>query len=219
VGVINTASGNEAVYGGGLHFHTASIVKADILAALLLRHQASGRPLGAADRALASQMIEASNDDAASDLWGIIGGANALAAADATLGLDRTVPGPAGYWGLTSTTVGDQLRLLTDLTAAASPLDAASRAYELSLMRSVLPSQQWGISAAASPGTGFALKNGWLPDPQLWVINSIGVVDHHGQRLLLAVLSNDQPSEWAGITQVQAAARAAAACLTQPGAP
>jgi hypothetical protein len=219
VGVINTASGNEAIYRGGLRFHTASIVKADILAALLLQHQSAGSPLGSTEQEQVSQMIEASNDDAASDLWSDIGGASALRAADATLGLVHTVPGQDGYWGLTSTTVGDQLRLLTELTTAGSPLDAASRDYELSLMRGVVPGQQWGVSAAASPGTSFALKDGWLPDPQLWVINSIGVVKHDGQRLLVAVLSNDQPTEWDGITQVQAVAKAAAACLTRPGAP
>jgi hypothetical protein len=48
------------------------------------------------------------------------------------------------------------------------------------------------------------------------VINSIGVVSHHGQRLLIAVLSSGQPSEQTGIQQVQAAARAAAAAITNP---
>ena len=48
----------------------------------------------------------------------------------------------------------------------------------------------------------------------LWVINSIGVISHHGHRLLLAVLSSGQPSQLAGIRQAQAAATAAAAAIT-----
>jgi hypothetical protein len=81
-------------------------------------------------------------------------------------------------------------------------------------MEDVTQDQAWGVSAAATPGTSFAVKNGWLPDPELWVINSIGVVDHAGQQLLIAVLSDDQPSEEAGIAQVDAVARAAAVAVT-----
>jgi hypothetical protein len=78
--------------------------------------------------------------------------------------------------------------------------------------------QDWGVTAAASAGTRPAVKNGWLPlgpDGQ-WVINSIGVISHAGQRLLVAVLSSGQPSESVGIGQVQAAARAAATAVTAP---
>ena len=111
---------------------------------------------------------------------------------------------------------------LTALTSAYSPLTAASRHYELGLMRSVEPGENWGVTAAADPGSRPAVKNGWLPDgsqPGLWVINSIGVLRHHGQRLLVAVLSSAQPTEAVGISQVQAAARAAAAAVTQPACP
>jgi hypothetical protein len=216
VGVIDETTGAEAVYGGWRRFHTASIVKADVLAALLLQRQHSGVPLSTGDRALAAQMIEDSDDDAATSLWNLAGAASGMAAANRTLGLRHTTPGPTDYWGLTSTTVTDQLRLLRDLTTARSPLTARSRSFELHLMRDVVAGQRWGVSAAASAGSGLELKNGWLPDgpAQLWVINSIGTVHHDGQRLLLAVLSKDQPTEAAGIAQDEAAAVAAASCLT-----
>ena len=58
-------------------------------------------------------MIETSSDDAATDLWTALGAGGGLATADASLGLRRTTPGPGDYWGLTTTTAGDQLRLLT----------------------------------------------------------------------------------------------------------
>jgi hypothetical protein len=214
VGVMDRSTGAMAVYDGRERFHTASIVKADILASLLLQSQHSGVPLSDPDQDLATQMIEASNDDAATDLWNAEGAADSLADANAVLGLRHTTPGQDGYWGLTSTTVGDQLTLLRDLTTAKSPLDSESRDYELGLMREVDADQRWGVSAAASPNTVFAIKNGWLPDPQLWVINSIGTLDHDGQPLLMAVLSNDQPTEAAGIAQDQAAAIAAAIFIT-----
>ena len=210
VGVIDDSTGMEAVYDGSERFHTASIVKADILAALLLQHQQAATTLGEEEQEQAAQMIENSDNDAATDLWYDVGAADGIADANVKLGLLHTAPGQDGYWGLTSTTVIDQLRLLSDLASAHSPLSADSRTYELGLMREVEPDQRWGVTAAATQGTVSAVKNGWLPDPQLWVINSIGVIRHAGQVLLVAVLSNDQASEAGGIAQDEAAAVAAA---------
>jgi hypothetical protein len=216
VGVVDRSTGAVAIYGGGAKFHTASIEKVAILAGLLL-----GRPGGLSDDddRVATTMIEASADGAATRLWNAAGRAAGMTAADVQLGLRHTVPGPAEDWGLTSTTVADQLTLLRDLTTARSPLPAAGRSYELSLMRATDASQRWGISAAASPGTLDAVKDGWLPDGSAgatdnWVINSIGLVEHGHQHLLLAVLSAGQPTEAAGIAAVEAAAAAAAACVT-----
>jgi hypothetical protein len=210
VGLVDRTTGVKAAFGGGHQFHTASIVKADILAILLLRHQAAGTPLSEYEQKLATLMIEDSDNDAATDLWNDVGAAEGVAEANVRLGLHHTTPGEDGYWGLTRTTVADQLELLSDLTSAHSPLTAASRSFELRLMRHVEPSQAWGISAAATPGTCCAVKNGWLPDPQLWVINSIGVIRRDGQVLLVAVLSDDQPTEAGGIAQIKAATVAAA---------
>jgi len=222
VGVTDLSSGVTVSYHPHQFFHTASIVKADILATVLLQAQRAHAGLSLAEQQLATSMIEESDNDAASALWDTIGAAPGLAAADRTLGLLRTEPGPGGLWGLTATTVTDQLALLATLTSAHSPLTAASRHYELGLMRSVEPGENWGVTAAADPGSSPAVKNGWLPDGSqsgLWVINSIGVLRHDGQRLLVAVLSSGQPTEAVGISQVQAAARAAAASVTQPACP
>lgn len=221
VGVTDLSTGVTATYHPRELFHTASIVKAGILATLLLQGQRQHTGLSPAEQQLATAMIEESDNDAASALWDTIGGPPGLAAADRVLGLRYTEPGPGGLWGLTATTVTDQLSLLAALTSGHSPLTAASRHYELSLMRSVEPGENWGVTAAADPGSGPAVKNGWLPDgaPGLWVINSIGVLRHDGQRLLVAVLSSGQPTEAVGIRQVQAAARAAAASVSRPACP
>ena len=108
VGVIDRTTGAVAIYGGGRKFHTASIEKVAILAGLLL-----GRPggLSDADGRVATTMIEASADGAANRLWNAAGRAPGMTAADVQLGLRHTVPGPAEDWGLTSTTVADQLTL------------------------------------------------------------------------------------------------------------
>jgi hypothetical protein len=218
VGVIDRSTGAMAVYGGARRFRTASIVKVDILASLLLRRPPGASP-GSTGASLAASMIEASDDSAATRLWELAGAGTGLAVADARLGLRHTVPGPGDYWGLTTTTVGDQLTLLRDLTAAASPLTPAARHYVLGLMRDVEPGQRWGVPAAAGRGTGYAVKDGWLTDgtPPLWIVNSIGVVSRDHQQLLMAVLADDQPTEAAGIAADEAAAVAAARCITARG--
>ncbi|HTT54974.1 MAG TPA: serine hydrolase [Streptosporangiaceae bacterium] len=218
-GITGLSTGVTATYHPRELFHTASIVKAGILATLLLQQQqrqAAG--LSPAEQQLATVMIGESDNDAASARRDVIGAAPGLAAAGRVLGLRHTEPGGRGLCGLTATTVADQLRLLADLTSAGSPLTAASRHYELGLMRSVEPGQNWGVTAAAAPASRPAVKDGWLPDGPSggWVINSIGVVRHGGQRLLITVLSSGQPTQAAGISQVQAAARVAAASVTRP---
>lgn len=214
VGILDETTGAEAVYHGGRYFHAASVENADMLAALLLQHQQAGSPLGSYIGWLAASMMENSDNYAANGLWDAAGGQAGLQAANRALGLRHTSLGAFGYWGLTSTTVTDQLRLLADLTAASSPLHAAARLYALRLMDEAAPDQRWGASAAASQGES-AIRNGWMPDPGRWVINSIGVVRHNGQELLIAVLSKGNTTEAGGIALVRAAALTATQVITQ----
>jgi beta-lactamase class A len=122
VGVTDLSTGVTASYHPHELFHTASIVKADILATLQLELQRQHAGLSLAEQQLATAMIEESDNDAASALWDTVGAGPGLAAANRTLGLLRTEPGPGGLWGLTATTITDQLALLAALTSAHSPL-------------------------------------------------------------------------------------------------
>jgi beta-lactamase class A len=221
VGVIDCTTGARATYNGGRQFAAASIIASDILAVLLLRGQQAGTVFSEGELQLAAQMIETSDASAATGLWQAAGGPGGVSAANADLGLRDTTPGQGLGWGLTSTTAGDQLRLLTDLTSPHSPLTAASRSYELSLMRKAQAGQAWGVPVAATAGSFSAALNssaaldGSLADPRLWVVSSIGVIRHAGQELLVAVLSDGQPTRSAGIAQVQAAAVAAVRQITE----
>ncbi|MER7663290.1 hypothetical protein [Streptomyces sp. NPDC096193] len=73
VAVLDTVSGDTAVYGGAA-YDTASIVKVGVLAALLLRAQDDGRSLTAEERARAAAMIRLSDNDAATALFTAVGG-------------------------------------------------------------------------------------------------------------------------------------------------
>ncbi|MGW4197442.1 serine hydrolase [Streptomyces sp. NPDC005004] len=213
--VLDLGSGRSAVYGEG-DFATASIVKVDILAALLLRAQDEGRHLTAAEKAYAVRMIEASDNASATALWQVVGGADGLDAANRRFGMTDTSAGADGLWGLTRTTAKDQLALLQQVFGTDSLLSTVSRAYVRALMESVNADQRWGVSAAAEGGTT-ALKNGWLPRSTtgLWVVNSIGRIRAaDGTSYLVAVLSSGTTTQTQGISLVESAAGAAVSAFT-----
>ncbi|MFE5603515.1 serine hydrolase [Streptomyces coelicoflavus] len=234
VAVLDPESGEGASYGAGA-FDTASIVKVDILAALLLRAQDAGRSLTASERSSATVMIEDSDNDSASALWRAIGTAGGLDAANERFGLTGTAGGEGPLWGLTRTTAADQVRLLRQVFVAdGSVLSAASRAYVRGLMERIADGQRWGVSAAAdgadgtggvggadgTGGSGWALKNGWLrrSTTGLWVVNSIGRVETGGRGRLVAVVSRGSGTRAEGIALTEAAARAAVSVFTDDAA-
>jgi hypothetical protein len=209
VGVIDTTTGAEALYGATRRYHAGGVAGVDILAALLYEQQQAGMQVSKKDAGLAAKLIKNGSGISGTRVWKAIGRGAGLAAANWALGLRHTVPGAADEWGFTRTTVTDQLRLLTDLAAARSPLDSAGRDYELGLMHSVALTLRWGVPAAASPGTRYAVDNGWLANRRRFVVNSVGVIDRRGHELLVVILSRNWPTEAAGISEVQAAADAA----------
>ncbi|MEV2190686.1 serine hydrolase [Streptomyces phaeochromogenes] len=217
VAVLDVSSGESAVYGDGA-FDTASIVKVDILASLLLRAQDAGRGLTAQEKTYAAAMIRNSDNASATALWTAIGQAEGLRAANERFGLRDTEGGDGALWGLTQTTAADQLALLRQVFGEKSELSESSRAYLVGLMGEIAVGQDWGVSAAGS--SEVALKNGWLPRSAtgLWDINSVGRVGADGGReYLVAVLSGGNSSKEKGISVVEAAAKAAVACFDSEG--
>lgn len=213
VAAFDLDSGEGAAYGEGA-FDTASIVKVDILATLLLQAQDADRHLTAAEKTYATAMITNSDNASASALWDIIGRAAGLDAANERFGLTGTSGGDGALWGLTQTTAADQLTLLQQVFGDDSELSEASRTYLQGLMGEIAADQHWGVSAAAD-GTQWALKNGWLARSStgLWDINSIGRVTVDGDEYLVATLSNGNTTKAKGISVVEAAAKAAVAAF------
>lgn len=216
---LDSADQEVASYRAKDSFDTASISKLGILAALLLQAQDEDRALTAAERGYAEEMIRTSDNEAANSLWQSIGEAVGLDAAHERLGLEATKGGPGTSWGLTQTTARDQVQLLRAVFArgpVSTPrppkgLNQTSRAYIRRLMGQITDEQDWGVSAAGSPGAQWALKNGWIQrnTTGLWVINSVGQVTVHGHHYLVSVLSSGNPSMESGVRLVERAARAA----------
>ncbi|MFI6514244.1 serine hydrolase [Spirillospora sp. NPDC050679] len=215
VAIRDLATGHGYAYGPRLRTATASVVKVDIVLALMLKAQRRGRTLTAYQRSLAARAIKESDNAATDALWGMIGGGDGLAAAHRRLGLRDTVPGPGGAWGSTRTGAADRLRVLAALESG--PLSAANRRYLRGLMEDVVPEQAWGVSAAGGR-SGTALKNGWLPrqaDGGRWTVNSVGRVTVGGRAFALAVLSDRNPTMGAGVTAVEHAARTVAKAFAE----
>jgi beta-lactamase class A len=210
-------------YNEGHRFHSASVVKATILASLLRWHQETGQPLTSAEKSLATLMITQSDNDAASALWDELGHARIQHFLDLAK-MTETILGPDGFWGLTEITARDELSLLRLLTKSNAVLSNSSRNYQLGLMAAVIPSQRWGVPAGAPRGITVHVKNGWLPE-QIggWHINSIGSFSGHGRDYMMAVLTDSNPTFDYGVSTIEAVAevvhRDVNAGLAPAGAP
>ncbi|MCP9966221.1 serine hydrolase [Actinomadura madurae] len=208
-------TGLSYTYGRSLRTATASIVKVDIVIALLLKAQREKRTLTPTEKALAERAITVSDNAAATALWQAIGGADGLASANRKLGLRDTEPGPGTSWGSTTTSAADQVRLLTALTSDESPLHSANRRYVRRLMGDVTPEQAWGVSVA---GSDAELKNGWLPRDRhggRWTVNSIGIVRDGDRTLLLALISERGTTMQDGIETIEHVCETVAASLAR----
>src|ERR1700734_818737 len=205
--VEDVRTGVECRYNEGRRSHSASVVKAAILAALLYWRQRTHTSLTSTEKREATLMIEDSDNDAATYLWNDVGHTRLNQFVKAAT-MTETELNPGGYWGLSEITARDELQLTRLLTEHNSVLTDSSRAYELNLMNHVVSYERWGVPAGAPSGVTVYVKNGWLNDPVLWVINSIGAIEGHGRDYKMAILTYGNPSEQYGINTVQAIAEA-----------
>ncbi|MDI6103063.1 transglycosylase domain-containing protein [Actinoplanes sp. NEAU-A12] len=204
VSFVDSKTGRRYDYQGDREFVAASVVKVELLAALLLQAQDENRELTAAERKRVRKMIVASDNDAAVKVYAKIGGPDGLRQKLTRLGLDDTDPDP--QFGLTTTTAEDQTRMVSAIMAAGGPLSQASKELLLQLMSSVNADQTWGVSAASFEDEQTSLKNGWLSrstENGRWIINSTGRINGEKTDVALSVLSNGHKTQQEGIAVVE----------------
>jgi hypothetical protein len=208
--VYDLSTGQQWTLGQQAPQAEASVVKLEILEAVLSQRSAQQVVLSLTEQELTPPMIEQSDNEAATILWGDAGGAKGMRAFDHKVGLVHTSPSnclqcPGSSWpgwGLTTTTPQDEITLLRQLVQPSAVLDRNYQKYALRLLENVTPSQQWGVSGGVPAGVLVALKNGWLPlhaGNSDWQVNSVGWVSGDGRNYLMAVLSTGNPSEQYGI--------------------
>jgi beta-lactamase class A len=203
--VENLRTGRTYMWNPQERAQTGSIIKADILETLLHQAMVSHTPLDQETADVAQGMIEESDNDDATELWDQVGGASAISAYNGLVGMTQTDPNTEGYWGETTTSAADQVKLLQQLVDKHGLLDSAAQRYQLELMKNVVAGQNWGVSGGIPAGVGVALKNGWLPLTSAtdWEINSIGRIKGDGRWYLIAVLTAHDPSEEYGIDTIE----------------
>ena len=190
----------------------ASVVKLDILETLLAE-RGRGAGLTASGGSLAQEMMEDSDNTAATSLWYEAGGPTRIGLFNNAAGLSQTALSSCvvcrGFswpgWGLSTTTPADQIALLRKLITPNSLLTGTERAYALSLMENVTPAQRWGVCGGVPAQATVALKNGWLPlegTDSDWQVNSVGWVAGGGRNYLIAVLTTGNPTEQYGIDTI-----------------
>jgi hypothetical protein len=210
VAVLDKKTGQTYAYRGTVAYDTASIVKAQILACMLLHDQDAGHGPTSGEMALAKPMIRLSDNNAATSLFQHVGGRSAVLKCDHRLGLTHTVVNSS--WGLTRTTANDQIKLLSQFVDTAGPLKSSSRKTIFTLMSTVSDAQHWGVPSIARSGETWTVKNGWdtrSADGGLWAINTIGRIiaaDGH-VNVSVAVLSHDNRSMSSGVALVQKVAK------------
>jgi hypothetical protein len=208
VAVLDKKTGERYAYRGTVKYDTASIVKAQILACMLLHDQDAGHAPTSGELALAKPMIRLSDNNAATSLFQHVGAKSGVTKCNKRLGLTQTVVNSS--WGLTRTTADDQIRLLAKLVDTKGPLDPGSRKTAFGLMNTVSEAQDWGVPSIARSGETTTVKNGWdtrSADGGLWAVNTIGRVTSDDVDVSVAVLSHNNASMDSGINLVQKVAK------------
>ena len=157
-------------------------------------------------------MIEVSDNNAATSMWGIIGGAAGLGAFDRVLGLQSTAPWPGPItdtnlgWAYTTTSADDMVKVVRTFALANPILSDPSRAYGLSLMHNVRADQVWGVPAGAPPGS-VAVKTGLHhAGPRRRTGQQHRLRRRRGRNYVFAILTDGNPSESYGVETINAVA-------------
>lgn len=198
-----------------LEVTTASVIKAQVLAGVLLAAQDEGRPVHEADAERIELMIRYShNSPPTSELHLSVGGAAGMEALDTRFGLTDT--SHTGRYGATVSTAADRTRLVEQLLVGGGPLDDARVAAAWEWMSTVSPAQTWGISAGLPAAHEFALKNGFYPTTgRGWRLGSTGVIGTpDGGTIAITIMTEGSPDEASGIALVELVARLVNAELT-----
>jgi Beta-lactamase enzyme family len=134
---------------------SASVVKAMLLVAYLDQPSVRGRALTGRDRAVLTPMITESDNDDAQEVFDELG-QSGLRALAARVGMTHFATSP--IWGETEITAADQTKFFLHIDRY---IVARHRAYAMSLLAGIVPSQRWGIGEVAPKGWKLYFKGGW----------------------------------------------------------
>jgi hypothetical protein len=169
-------------------FASASVLKAMLMVAYLDRPGVRRRALGAGDHALLDPMIRRSDDIAATRVRDLVGD-EGLRRVARHAGMRHFATHPV--WGLSRITARDQTRMWLGLEDL---LPRRHRQAAMKLLRTIVPSQRWGIGEIAlPPGWKLFFKGGWGSGTGL-VDHQVALLRRGRERVALAILTAGNPS-------------------------
>ncbi len=169
----------------------ASTLKALLLVAYLRRPQVRARPLRRADRALLGPMVRRSDDVTATRVRDLLGNAG-LARFARRAGMERFRPHP--IWGLSRV---DAHGLATFMLHVDRLVPPRHRAYAMTLLRTVVPRQRWGIARVAPSGWRLYFKGGWGSGTGR-VDHQVALLTRGDERVAVAITTTQNGSHAAG---------------------
>ncbi len=199
---------------------TASVIKAEILAATLLRSERAGQgALDLTNRTRAERMMWFSHNSPPTSLLWSLAGQRGMEEFSRAVGATATLHTPV--YGATVTSARDRNAVVLELLHSGSVLSDASRAEAWTLMSSVHPTQQWGVSAGLPSGWTFANKNGFFPSRGAgWRTGTTGFARpiDSVNGYAITVMVDGAPTQLAGMQVVETITAHVAAVLAD-GAP
>ncbi len=184
-------------------FSSASVSKALLLAAELRRLRSDGLPLNEETKALLDPMITYSDNRAADAVYAQVGdeGLEEVARRARMTNFEAT----PGFWGGDQVTAADLARFFFRLEAN---LYGPHRAYAKGLLAQITPVERWGIPQAIGHGWSVWFKGGWRPageeDTSGAVTHQAALLVHRGgERLALAVLTDETPRDATGFGAIE----------------
>ncbi|HEY7077998.1 MAG TPA: serine hydrolase [Solirubrobacteraceae bacterium] len=166
---------------------SASVFKAMLLVTYLRQSSVRHRALSDDDRALLRPMIRRSDNVAATRVRDIVGNAAVVRLAHKAAMTRFAI---AQVWGLSRITARDQTKFFLHI-ARLTP--RRHRAYALRLLRTIIPSQRWGMAQVIPDGWTLYFKGGWGSGTGA-VDHQVGLLARGEDRVAIAVLTVNSPS-------------------------
>jgi hypothetical protein len=167
--------------------HALSVVKALLLVAYLDDPRVRSRRLRAADHRLIDPMIRRSDNAAATRVLEYVG-AERVRATARRVGMRRFLLVPE-VWGASRIDASDQTRFFLHFEAH---VVARHRATALRLLRTVVPSQRWGVARVRPDGWRLYFKGGWGDGTDL-IEHQVALLRSGAYRVAVAVLTSANP--------------------------
>jgi hypothetical protein len=192
----------DRLFGRGLdrQVPSASVIKAMFMVAYLRQASVRERPLHGGDRALLRPMIRRSDNVAATRIRDIVGNAAVARLAErAAMTHFRIAP----VWGLSLITARDQTRFFLRIEKL---LPERHRGYAMRLLRTIVPSQRWGMAQVVPEGWRLHFKGGWGSGTGA-VDHQVGLLRRGSRRVAIAVLTTGSPSHAYGKATLRGVSR------------